>query len=97
MSSAGAATLEPHLCFLEDKLVAFEETVQSKMVKPLEMIWPTLVEPLERIFYHLNVVWGIVEHLKSVKETPNLRYVFEEVQVPYISLSLWHFMLGASS
>ena len=97
MSSAGAATLEPHLCFLEDKLVAFEETVQSKMVKPLEMIWPTLVEPLERILYCLNVVWGIVEHLKSIKETPNLWSVFEEVQVPYVSLSIWHFMLGASS
>ena len=74
--------------------MALEETVQSKMVEPLEMIWPTLVEPLERILYCLNVVWGIVEHLK---ETPNLWSVFEEVQVPYVSLSIWHFMLGASS
>ncbi|KAK7832614.1 putative cytosolic oligopeptidase a [Quercus suber] len=43
------------------------------MVEPLEMIWPTLVEPLERILYRLNVVWGIVEHLKSIKETLDLR------------------------
>ncbi|OAY75181.1 Organellar oligopeptidase A, chloroplastic/mitochondrial [Ananas comosus] len=42
---------------LEADLLELERTV--------EPTWPTLVEPLERIIDRLQVVWGIVNHLKS--------------------------------
>lgn len=42
--------------------------------------WPRLVEPLEKIVDRLTVVWGIVNHLKAVKDSPELRAAIEEVQ-----------------
>lgn len=43
--------------------------------------WPKLVEPLERILDRLSVVWGIVNHLKAVKDSADLRSAIEDVQV----------------
>lgn len=47
----------------------------------MEPSWPKLVEPLEKIVDQLAVVWGMINHLKSVKDTPELRSAIEEVQV----------------
>lgn len=47
----------------------------------MEPTWPKLVEPLEKITDRLAVVWGAVNHLKAVKDTPELRSAIEEVQV----------------
>ncbi|XP_022866755.1 probable cytosolic oligopeptidase A [Olea europaea var. sylvestris] len=41
--------------------------------KTLEPTWPKLVVPLEKIIDRLSVVWGIVKHLSSVKDSPKLR------------------------
>ncbi len=54
----------------------------------MEPTWPKLVEPLEKIGDRLNVVWGIVNHLKAVKDSPELRSAIEEVQV-YIRSSIF--------
>lgn len=43
--------------------------------------WPKLVEPLEKIVDKLTVVWGMINHLKAVKDTAELRAAIEEVQV----------------
>lgn len=47
----------------------------------MEPSWPKLVEPLEKIVDQLTVVWGMINHLKSVKDTSELRSAIEEVQV----------------
>lgn len=57
-------------------LVELEATV--------EPTWPKLVEPLEKIIDRLSVVWGIVNHLNAVKDSPELRYAIEEVQVCFV-------------
>lgn len=54
----------------------------------LEPTWPKLVEPLEKITDRLSVVWGIVNHLNAVKDSPELRSAIEEVQVCFSSLCL---------
>ncbi|PHT56700.1 putative cytosolic oligopeptidase A [Capsicum baccatum] len=46
----------------------------------LEVLEKT-VEPLEKIPDRLNVVWSAVVHLKSVKDSPELRSAIEEVQL----------------
>lgn len=46
-----------------------------------EPTWPKLVEPLEKIKDRLSVVWGIVNHLNAVMDSPELRSAIEEVQV----------------
>ncbi|ERN18084.1 hypothetical protein AMTR_s00046p00223780 [Amborella trichopoda] len=57
---------------LEDDLVKLESTV--------EPTWDKLVVPFEKIVDRLTVVWGIVNHLKSVKDNDELRSAIEEVQ-----------------
>jgi Zn-dependent oligopeptidase len=63
----------------EGDLVELETTV--------EPTWPKLVEPLERIVDRLQVVWGVVNHLKSVKDSSELRSAIEEIQVIKLKLS----------
>ncbi|CAI9268834.1 unnamed protein product [Lactuca saligna] len=56
----------------DSDLVELEKTVESS--------WQKLVEPLEKMLDRLSVVWGAVNHLKSVKDTPELRSAIEEIQ-----------------
>lgn len=53
----------------------------EELERTVEPSWSKLVEPLEKIVDRLTVVWGIVSHLKSVKDTADLRIAIEEVQV----------------
>ncbi|KAK6923235.1 Peptidase M3A/M3B catalytic domain [Dillenia turbinata] len=65
---------------LESELVELEKNVEPS--------WPKLVEPLEKIVDKLTVIWGIVNHLKSVKDSPELRSAIEEVQPEKVEFSL---------
>lgn len=65
---------------LEGDLVELERTV--------EPTWPKLVDPLERIVDRLQVVWGIVNHLKTVKDSSELRSAIDEVQPDKVKFQL---------
>ncbi|GLT44192.1 hypothetical protein SLA2020_181050 [Shorea laevis] len=65
---------------LESDLEDLERTVEPS--------WPKLVEPLEKIVDRLSVVWGIVNHLKSVKDTAELRAAIEDVQPEKVKFQL---------
>ncbi|CAI0405368.1 unnamed protein product [Linum tenue] len=65
---------------LEDDLDELERTV--------EPTWSKLVEPLEKIVDKLSVVWGMVNHLKAVKDTAELRAAIEEVQLKFATTDL---------
>ncbi|RAL50590.1 hypothetical protein DM860_014532 [Cuscuta australis] len=65
---------------LEGELEELERTV--------EPTWSKLVEPLEKIVDRLTVVWGAVNHLKSVKDNPEIRSAIEEVQPEQVSFAL---------
>ncbi|KAJ6678917.1 CYTOSOLIC OLIGOPEPTIDASE A-RELATED [Salix purpurea] len=65
---------------LESDLEEFERT--------LEPSWPKLVEPLEKLVDQLTVVWGMINHLKAVKDSPELRAAIEEVQPEKVKFQL---------
>ncbi|KAL0390604.1 UNVERIFIED_CONTAM: Organellar oligopeptidase A, chloroplastic/mitochondrial [Sesamum calycinum] len=65
---------------LENDLVELEKTV--------EPTWPKLVVPLEKIIDRLSVVWGIVNHLSSVKDSPEFRAAIEEIQPRKVEFQL---------
>lgn len=46
----------------------------------VEPTWPKLLVPLERITDRLRVVWGVVNHLISVKDSPELRAAVDQIQ-----------------
>lgn len=60
----------------------------NELEKNVEPTWNKLVEPLERIVDKLEVVWGIVNHLKAVKDSPELRTAIEEVQPEKVKFQL---------
>ncbi|XP_061336893.1 probable cytosolic oligopeptidase A [Gastrolobium bilobum] len=65
---------------LEGELEELERTVEPS--------WPKLVEPLEKIVDRLSVVWGIVNHFKSVKDSSELRSAIEDVQAEKVKFQL---------
>lgn len=50
--------------------------------------WAGLVEPLERIVDRHQRTWGIVSHLKGVKDSDALRKAVEEIQPENVKLGL---------
>lgn len=60
----------------------------AELEKTAEPSWPKLAEPLEKIIDRLSVTWGAVNHLKSVKDTPELRAAIEEVQPEKVEFDL---------
>ncbi|CAF2135592.1 unnamed protein product [Brassica napus] len=64
------------------------EAELDQLEKTVERSWPKLVEPLEKIIDRLSVVWGIINHLKAVKDTPELRAAIEEVQPEKVKFQL---------
>ena len=58
-----------------------QEGELEELEKTVEPTWPKLVEPLEKIIDRITVVWGAINHLKSVKDSSELRAAIEEVQV----------------
>lgn len=65
-------------------LCDLQESELEELEGKLEPSWPKLVEPLEKLVDRLQVVWGMINHLKSVKDTPELRSAIEEVQVYFV-------------
>ncbi|PHT91407.1 hypothetical protein T459_06520 [Capsicum annuum] len=64
------------------------EEALEVLEKTVEPTWPKLVEPLEKMPDRLNVVWSAVVHLKSVKDSPELRSAIEEVQPEKVAFDL---------
>jgi oligopeptidase A len=58
-----------------------QEIDLTKLEGNLKPTWPHLVEPLEMIVDQLIVSWGVVGHLKAVKDSSELRAAIEIVQV----------------
>ncbi|KAL0677380.1 hypothetical protein Bca4012_005361 [Brassica carinata] len=65
---------------LEGELEQLENSVEPS--------WPKLVEPLEKLVDRLSVVWGVINHLKAVKDTPELRAAIEDVQPEKVRFQL---------
>lgn len=68
------------LAELEAELAALEADVAPT--------WEGLVQPLERLSDRLSFSWGVVQHLKAVKDSEALRQAVEEVQPGVVMLSL---------
>jgi oligopeptidase A len=62
------------------QLLAESEEGLSQLEANLVPSWQGLVEPLEEIVDRLTWSWGIVGHLMSVKNSPELREAYETMQ-----------------
>jgi oligopeptidase A len=62
------------------ELLAEANEELTKLEAHLIPTWAGLVEPLDRIVERLSWGWSIVGHLMSVKNSPELRAAYEEMQ-----------------
>jgi len=53
----------------------------EELERTVEPSWPKLVEPLEKIVDPLEVVWGMINHIRAVKDTVDLRAATGKVLV----------------
>ncbi|GAB2285483.1 hypothetical protein Dimus_019932 [Dionaea muscipula] len=60
----------------------------AELERSVEPTWDKLVVPFEKIWDRLKVVWGIVNHLSAVKDSPELRAAVEEVQPDKVQFQL---------
>ncbi|KAJ0656713.1 putative oligopeptidase A [Helianthus annuus] len=84
--SIDAGHVRPGMRALLKKLKIDSDLVELE--KTVEPSWPKLVEPLEKMMDRLTVVWGAVNHLKAVKDTPELRSAIEEIQPEKVEFDL---------
>ncbi|VVB18145.1 unnamed protein product [Arabis nemorensis] len=82
--SVDAAHVRPGIRALLQQL----EVELEELEKSVEPTWPKLVEPLEKIVDRLTVVWGMIHHLKGVKDSPELRAAIEDVQPEKVKFQL---------
>jgi oligopeptidase A len=70
-----------HVAPAIDQLLAQARTTVSQLEAPIaDISWDNFVVPLELVTEKLGRAWGIVSHLNSVKDTPELRAAYNEVQ-----------------
>ncbi|RDY02506.1 Organellar oligopeptidase A, chloroplastic/mitochondrial, partial [Mucuna pruriens] len=69
-------------------LIAELERELEELERGVEPSWPKLVEPLEKIVDRMSVVWGVINHLKSVKDSSELRSAIEDVQPEKVKFQL---------
>jgi oligopeptidase A len=70
-----------------NQLISELDTELSKLESQIKPTWQGLVEPLERISDRLSWSWGAVSHLMGVKNSPELREAYENVQPLVIQFS----------
>ena len=70
-----------HVAPAIEQLIADASGVLSALEQPLDNVtWENFVTPLENTTERLGRAWGIVSHLNSVVDTPELRAVYNENQ-----------------
>ncbi|KAL0460594.1 UNVERIFIED_CONTAM: Organellar oligopeptidase A, chloroplastic/mitochondrial [Sesamum latifolium] len=77
-----------HVCPALQSLLTKLENDLIELEKTVEPTWPKLVVPLEKIIDRLSVVWGIVNHLSSVKDSPEFRAAIEGIQPSKVEFQL---------
>ncbi|KAI4387178.1 hypothetical protein MLD38_005028 [Melastoma candidum] len=83
------SSVEP--CHVRPGIRSLLHTLESdleKLERSVEPTWEKLVEPLEKIVDRLTVVWGMVNHLKAVKDSEDLRSAIDDVQEEKVKFQL---------
>jgi oligopeptidase A len=70
-----------HVAPAIDALLEENRAVVARLEAPMEVVtWDNFVDPLENSTEKLGRAWGIVGHLNSVMDTPELRAAYNENQ-----------------
>jgi oligopeptidase A len=82
------------LAAANDRLTEIEASIQQILESRLDPTWDNLVEPLDKLSEGVSWTWGIVGHLMGVKNSPELRAAYEQMQPEVVKFWM---RLGQSS
>lgn len=67
-----------------DQQISQVKQVISDVEQQQTATWDNVIAPVHAVLYNLNYIWGIVGHLQSVKDSPELRKL-DEVYQPILT------------
>ncbi|MDX1976145.1 MAG: M3 family metallopeptidase [Pseudanabaenaceae cyanobacterium bins.68] len=85
--------VEPAIATLLAELTSQLQALEEHLTAHSAPTWQDLVPPLEQIGDRLSWTWGIISHLQGVKNSPELRQVYQAVQPQVIE---FYNLLGQS-
>lgn len=71
-----------------ENLLEFLEASLADLEQNAPATWEGVVEPIERNGDRINYVWGLVSHLMSVQNTPELREAHDLMQPKIVDISM---------
>nr|MBA3710332.1 M3 family peptidase [Planctomycetota bacterium] len=77
------AHMEPAVRALLPRMLADLEALERRLADQ-PPTWASLVEPLGALSEPLRFAWGVINHLKSVQDSPELRAAREAVQADVV-------------
>ena len=75
------------LSTLSEELESLESTLEQRLNDPAPLTWDALMSPLHTLGERLNWSWGVVSHLTSVRNTPELREAHARQQPEVVRFS----------
>ena len=75
------------LSSLSEELETLESSLEQRLNDPAPLTWDTLMSPLHALGERLNWSWGVVSHLTSVRNTPELREAHARQQPEVVRFS----------
>jgi oligopeptidase A len=69
------------------ELLTTTEAALTDLEQSIEPTWSCVIEQLDALEEKLSWAWGVVSHLLSVKNSPELRAAYEEIQPKIIEFS----------
>ena len=75
------------LSTLSEELETLEASLEQRLNDPAPLTWDTLMSPLHALGERLNWSWGVVSHLTSVRNTPELREAHARQQPEVVRFS----------
>ena len=79
-SSITPEHVKPAIMAAVDKVNAEIDAIEAELTKTNPSSWSELMDPLERLSEELSRPWGVVSHLKGVRDSEALRAAYDECQ-----------------
>lgn len=87
-SSITPEHVKPAIMAAVDKVNAEIDAIEAELTKTNPSSWCELMDPLERLSEELSRPWGVVSHLKGVRDSEALRAAYDECQPAVVTASL---------
>lgn len=87
-SSITAEHVRPAITAAVEAANAEIDAIEAKLTETPATSWEEIMDPLERLSEKLSRPWGVVSHLKGVRDSDDLRAAYDDCQPDVVTASL---------